>query len=185
MESTTCATPECANPAKTRGVCMTCYGRMYRAGEIPPLDRSSQHRISDVDREAKRGVCSLCGPVDIRLRTGGRGPECMVKRRADRAKTRKPTSGYPKSPRAQRRWKYGLSEQDLRAMEEQAAGRCLICDVEFGEEGYSIDHCHDTGLVRGLLCRRCNFGLGWLNDDPSRVLTAYFYLLNGGKTHAA
>jgi hypothetical protein len=39
-----------------------------------------------------------------------------------------------------------------------------------------IDHCHITGKVRGLLCHKCNKGIGLLGDDPARVAAALNYL---------
>lgn len=40
----------------------------------------------------------------------------------------------------------------------------------------SIDHCHETGAFRGLLCSECNFGLGKFKDDPELLLAAVEYL---------
>jgi ribosomal protein S14 len=40
----------------------------------------------------------------------------------------------------------------------------------------AIDHCHDTGRVRGLICRRCNSGLGYFYDDPMLLQRALGYL---------
>ena len=40
----------------------------------------------------------------------------------------------------------------------------------------AIDHCHKTGSVRGLLCRRCNLALGLANDDPDILTSAVKYL---------
>lgn len=42
-----------------------------------------------------------------------------------------------------------------------------------------IDHCHDTNVVRGILCRKCNCALGLLDDDPDKV-SALLEYINGG-----
>lgn len=71
------------------------------------------------------------------------------------------------------RRRYGISLAEAEAM--RAAG-CAVCGAheEAGRE-LSIDHCHDTGKVRGALCFACNTALGKLADDPSRIrrLAAY------------
>lgn len=50
---------------------------------------------------------------------------------------------------------------------------CAMCGRE---EDLCIDHCHETGKVRGVLCRTCNSGIGMLNDDPDLVEEALTYL---------
>lgn len=80
---------------------------------------------------------------------------------------------------------YGLTLADYDAMLERQAHRCAIChDPEpVDQAGHPrrmmIDHDHATGLVRGLLCRNCNYALGCLKDDPEIWLNAIAYLARG------
>lgn len=55
---------------------------------------------------------------------------------------------------------------------------CAICGREPGSRRLHVDHCHETGLIRGLLCSRCNSGIGLLRDDPELLKTAYNYLVH-------
>ncbi len=41
----------------------------------------------------------------------------------------------------------------------------------------AVDHCHDTGFVRGLLCNRCNVGIAQFGDNPDNIQKAIDYLL--------
>lgn len=73
--------------------------------------------------------------------------------------------------------KYGLNEATYREMLKKQGGGCAIC----GSKGEAtkvtvdhefllhIDHCHTTGAVRGLLCRKCNTALGWLESSPNLI----------------
>lgn len=62
---------------------------------------------------------------------------------------------------------------------KQQAQWCAICGSEDGLVG---DHNHVTGENRGVLCSRCNSGIGMLGDSPERLLDAYAYLLNYATT---
>jgi hypothetical protein len=64
------------------------------------------------------------------------------------------------------RKKYGLEPEQFRAMWIRQSGMCAMPGClavlgMFGASGHHVDHDHETGEVRGLLCHRCNVGLGW------------------------
>lgn len=54
-----------------------------------------------------------------------------------------------------------------------AEGKCPIC---LRTRKLVIDHDHETGVVRGLICRTCNTGIGHLMDNPELLLRALDYL---------
>lgn len=75
--------------------------------------------------------------------------------------------------------KYGLTSADYDALLAAQDGMCWICratDPSSGSGTWHVDHCHNTGKVRGLLCSRCNLGLGNFKDDPQRLIRACMYL---------
>lgn len=78
---------------------------------------------------------------------------------------------------------YGLSLDDLNNMLHEQNNSCAICRAGISLGGNStitgtlcVDHCHNTGAVRGLLCRNCNRAIGFLQDDVATVLAAANYL---------
>lgn len=73
---------------------------------------------------------------------------------------------------------YGISFEDYKAMEVAQDGKCKICGGTTLYRGtrFAVDHCHITGKVRGLLCTKCNSGLGMFNDDINLISAAISYL---------
>lgn len=74
--------------------------------------------------------------------------------------------------------KYGISIEYYNSLREIQRFRCKICKIpesKFGE-ALVVDHDHSTGEVRGLLCKRCNLGLGLFKDSPKRLIRAASYI---------
>lgn len=63
----------------------------------------------------------------------------------------------------QLRHDFGISLGDKQIMSEAQSHRCLICEEQ---KSLVVDHCHKTGLIRGLLCNTCNRAIGLLKDNP-------------------
>jgi Recombination endonuclease VII len=73
--------------------------------------------------------------------------------------------------------KYGLTPDEWVALFAGQGNRCAICGVDAnGMKRFHVDHDHETGQVRGILCTKCNVGIGALRDDPALVFQAYLYL---------
>lgn len=75
---------------------------------------------------------------------------------------------------------YGLTEKAYAALLAAQCGECAICRAPCAQfkrgEPLHVDHDHETGQVRGLLCSPCNLTLGHFNDDPERLERAAEYL---------
>jgi hypothetical protein len=88
-------------------------------------------------------------------------------------------------PAAQRRARerafqkaYGISLDDYEEMLAAQGNACAICrEVCVTGRALAVDHDHETGQVRGLLCANCNRAIGMFQDDPDRLLDAATYLL--------
>ena len=75
-----------------------------------------------------------------------------------------------------RKMKYGVTPETVAKMAEEQDFSCGICAVKFKDDNYHLDHNHENGRVRGLLCNKCNLGIGLLGDNAQRVLAAAHYL---------
>ena len=74
-------------------------------------------------------------------------------------------------------YRYGMTRNDMLKLHEEQDGKCFLCDQELemfrGHAGGLIDHCHDTGKVRSILCNRCNTVVGGFenHNNKTRLLT--------------
>ena len=73
--------------------------------------------------------------------------------------------------------KYGITLADYDRMLKTQAGGCAICGRKPSKtRRLDVDHSHKTGIVRGILCHKCNRGLAWFGDNPSTLRSAAHYL---------
>jgi hypothetical protein len=70
---------------------------------------------------------------------------------------------------------YGLSEFNVLEILNKQNFKCVICTTEI-QTTYHIDHCHSTGIVRGLLCSKCNQAIGLLQESKIFFLKALQYI---------
>ena len=142
-------------PVKTRGLCGSCYGKWLYNSNPEFRERQRQNAKSYYDNNKDYFY------------------EQNKKNRLEKPEQ------YKAMIRKYQLKKYGLTETDYENMLEQQGNKCAICNgSDFGEKGPTIDHCHTTGQVRGILCGKCNKGIGLLNDDISIMNNAIDYLQN-------
>lgn len=139
-------------------------------------------------------TCSTCGEVKPAVaftqrrthRPGKRVSECtpckVERNRRYRVANRERVLAIER--RSWLKTAYGISVEAYDAMLEAQGGGCAICGAT--EPGgrtkhFPVDHCHTTGAIRGLLCTKCNRGLGLFNDDTDRMERAVKYLKGNTK----
>lgn len=67
-----------------------------------------------------------------------------------------------------RKWRYGITPDQYRALFDEQRGLCAICGIGEGDatrQTLFVDHDHETGAIRGLLCGRCNWAIERLNHE--------------------
>ena len=124
------------------------------------------------DREgARQSHCKECN------RARNRTPQAREWQRRQREKHRAKRLPEMRDRRLMRL--YGLTPEEHNAMEAAQNSLCAICNRPERLKGgrrLSIDHCHSTGAIRGLLCSRCNTAIGSFDDNIELMRRAIEYL---------
>jgi hypothetical protein len=114
-------------------------------------------RTGEAQLMARKNVNNIC-------------PKC-------RAAERHPSHGWCRICRNQStrkhqlKWRYGISPSDKDLMLEKQNFKCAACDQSFDVTDRScVDHCHNSGTVRGVLCTSCNMSLGLMKENPDLIM---------------
>ncbi|WP_432010189.1 endonuclease VII domain-containing protein [Streptomyces cucumeris] len=152
-------------PPFSEGTLKTCR----KCGVVKPLDEFSLSRRATATTNAVyRSDCKACCSARAKQWIADNSERASAsKRRANLAKN------------------YGLTVAGYDALLRKQGGVCAVCGKDepnaHGRTGkkfrLAVDHCHETGQVRGLLCQKCNRAIGLLSDDPILMRKAISYLL--------
>lgn len=135
-----------------KGRCVECFA-------------SNDHVVSPIDDGSGIGSCSTCGPVAIKIASGGRYCKLWDSFKA-------------------RAVRYGITTDMLAQLYLATDATCWICHKPEGNDLLSVDHDHDCcdslpacgSCVRQLLCTNCNTSLGKFEDSPARLRRAAGYI---------
>jgi hypothetical protein len=173
-------------PHLAKGLCQVCYDRQYKQKnkEFNP-DCSKQSATCHSDKPVyAKGLCRRCYEIKLREINPGYAERqrntCKdwQKRNAEYVKLKGQIRNANPVLRERDRstkWRLrlsrlGLTEETYKQLCEKG---CCIC----GSKKYlHIDHDHNTGKFRGILCSRCNNGLGFFNDSIEGLENALKYL---------
>ena len=141
-----------STPALTSKQCVTCSA-------IKPLTEFYKH-VSCKDGLQKR--CKPCSKAANKKSKQRLGQEHLDRQQHQ----------------IQLRRRYNMTIEQYDELYKKQDGKCAICHTDTCSTGrrLSVDHCHTTGKIRGLLCAHCNTALGKFNDDIERIQRAINYL---------
>lgn len=146
-----CIVEGCDKPAKSKGMCQMHYARKLRHGFTKRPDRTKPH-----------AECSIEGCENNAYANGLCNAHYLRSRKAE---------------------SFGLTLADVIAMAAAQGNVCAICGQppnRIAQSGkptdFDIDHDHETGAARGLLCSSCNRAIGLLGDSPERLRAAAAYI---------
>ena len=182
-ESDICSVPGCDHPRFARGFCGGHYSRWRRTGKVgEPGFNTGGHalrgRPQKPEHVAKRAAARIA-TLATQTRTCVR---CESVYFPTSPGQRYGSARCYDSAKAQRSQKWDRSKRlkvpdAMRAeLTKKQDGRCAICGRM--DKSLAVDHCHATNTIRGMLCRRCNLGIGALDDDPRLLRQAITYLEN-------
>jgi hypothetical protein len=152
-------------------------------GELKSL--SEFYKASGM-KDGHRGECRACFQAE--RRKNYKSAEAVARtqrwRDANPARFKAWQAEYrnrPERKRAMRdlyyRRTFGITADDVDALIEKQGGVCAICGrTPTRLASWHVDHCHETGVVRGMLCIDCNQGIGKFHEDPQRLRDAAAYL---------
>jgi hypothetical protein len=174
--SRSCSVEGCERPYRARGYCVRHYELARKEGRLALVQPRRTDRLCVTCRnnqtmDLRSSYCRKCASEYERARR---------QKNADALNARNRARYDPKKRRAEMlRYKYGITDEHYKTLLREQDGGCAICtDPSADSVGrpLSVDHCHASGNVRGLLCTQCNNGLGRFHDNPELLRKAANYI---------
>lgn len=177
------------------------HKKCKNCGETKPANRSSfaPHATNKDGLTGKCRVCLAARRREVYHKDPSKQKERTLKYyHANKEKVddslkkynQKPTTGYKKFVASLMR-QFSITVDEYAKMFDKQKGACKICSsplicfdgTKRDSERPTVDHCHETGKVRGLLCHKCNSGLGLFNDNPELLQRAINYINDTKEEH--
>ncbi len=135
--------------------------------------------------ERKCNKCEVTKPIDDFYRSNRKGDKRPDERSYECKECTKARVTANKDPDKDRNQHlvrtYGITSEEYDVMLAKQDGHCATCSTTVPGNSrrnvyFSVDHCHTTGKVRGLLCHNCNTALGLLKDNTDTIANLIRYL---------
>lgn len=156
--------------------------RCTKCGVLKPLSEFHRFRRSP---DGYKPTCCVCNSISAcEWQRKNKEKHRRSRLRYSRSEKRKTTrhilyansSDMRERRRVENLRKFGLTVHDYEKMFKEQLGVCAICEQPSGSKRLAVDHDHQTGRIRGLLCAGCNVILGRWKDSPEIAMRAHDYL---------
>ena len=161
------------------------YNKKYRAENVDKRrEYDKKYYAENVDKRREYNKKYYAENADKRAENADKKREYDKKYRAENVdKVRESSKKYyaeniDKFRARSLQNRYGIGHEEYLELFEKQDGKCKICETTSNRKlkHFAVDHCHDTGDVRGLLCSNCNTAIGLLKDNPDLLRTAAKYI---------
>ncbi len=203
IQSPTCTGPECDRPSESHDLCkehdsqrrrglpLHVIGTGHRLAQLRRWERMTETEKAEWSERVRAGIPAERTEQHIQRMAASNRAGWRAKLIGTERKCRTCGTGFVLDDL--KRWycskpckrmysqvrRYGLTVEEFREMRARQADLCAICGGPWrGWNGQNphIDHCHETGRVRGLLCASCNSAIGRFGDNPALLRRAADYL---------
>ena len=159
----------------------------YRCKEVKPIEAFSRNKNNPLGRGYQCRVCSCQTTKEWRKKNPEKHVEQVKRWQAKNPEKKKQIARdaarryRASNPHSSVQMNHGITPEQYLAMVDAQNGCCAICGRnKFGRGKASklwVDHCHTELRIRGLLCQRCNLGIGYFEDNPKLPQSAINYLI--------
>lgn len=139
------------------------YARLWRKANRKPR-KTRVRKFTDAEIKEHRRDASLAYRIEHREELRKKSTKYYRKNRLQ--------DSYKLAARKYHlRKKYGITIEQYNAIFASQGSKCAICghNAPKNKRGWHLDHCHDTGRVRGILCHVCNTKLGWYQQFKDEI----------------
>lgn len=129
-------------------------------------------------QEKKCSSCGMTKPIEDfpRNRRVKDGPHSYCKPCHNRRGREFISKNHGSTRHYHLRQRYGIGIHEVHSLVDAQSGKCAICKDRAARQ---VDHDHQSGQVRGILCLHCNAAMGAFKDDPNLIASAIKYLERG------
>ena len=156
-------------------------GQQKKCADCGKKKPISEFHVSNSRPDKLSIYCKQCSTIQSRNRYSDPQKRERILERGKKWRDKNPESDVRKHLRR----KYGMSLEQYNFLFEKQNGVCALCgkpestkrmSKSNGPERLAVDHCHDTGRIRGLLCFKCNTAVGSIGDDEASAKRVVEYL---------